>query len=506
MLRACPRHPMTETQRAASRMTIDPIRVLFVTPECAPLVKTGGLADVSAALPAALTRIAVDVRVLMPAYAQVLARLPALEELARIPGTAHFPPARLLRTSTDADVPLLLLDCPELFDRPGGPYMDAAGAEWPDNALRFGQLSRVAALLAGNRSPLDWLPEVIHCNDWQAGLAPAYLHFDAEPHAASLVTIHNLAFQGVFDAGYVDRLGLPAGSFHMHGLEYYGRLSFLKAGLRYADRITTVSPTYAAEIQREPLGMGMQGLLAERRDALSGILNGIDTALWDPARDPMIAQPYDAATLAAKAGNKRALQQRLGLRVDADVPLLAVVSRLAYQKGIDLILEAADALCALPAQLAVLGSGEQPLEHALAALAARARGSVAAVLGFDEALSHLFEAGADMFLMPSRFEPCGMNQMYSQRYGTVPVVHATGGLVDSVIDCTPQSLAAGTATGFSFAPAEAAALLATVSRAVQAYRTPRTWQALQRAGMARDFSWNDGARRYRELYAGLAAR
>ncbi|MGE0875757.1 MAG: glycogen synthase GlgA [Burkholderiales bacterium] len=497
---------MTESQRTQARMSTDPIRALFVTPECAPLVKTGGLADVSAALPAALTRIAVDVRVLMPAYAPVLAQFPAREEIARIPGTAHFPAARLLQAGLDGGVPLLLLDCPELFDRPGGPYMDAAGAEWPDNALRFGQLSRVAALLAGSRAPLDWRPEVLHCNDWQAGLAPAYLHFAAEPHAASLITIHNLAFQGVFDAGYVGELGLPADSFHMHGLEYYGRLSFLKAGLRYAGHITTVSPTYAAEIQREPLGMGMHGLLAERRDALSGILNGIDTALWDPARDPLIAQPYDAASLAAKAASKRALQQRLGLRVDADVPLLAVVSRLAHQKGIDLVLEAADALCALPAQLAVLGTGEQALEQALAARAACTPGSVAAVLAFDEALSHLFEAGADIFLMPSRFEPCGMNQMYSQRYGTVPVVHATGGLVDSVTDCTPRTLAAGTATGFCFAPAQAHAMLGAVTRAAHAYREPQTWQALQRAGMARDFSWDEGARRYRELYARLLTR
>jgi len=486
-------------------MNNNPLRVLFATSECAPYAKTGGLADVSAALPAALARAAVDVRILLPAYRSVLQQLPDARELARLPATSFFPAARLLGAQAGDGVPLLLLDCPALYDRPGGPYLDAEGGEWTDNAIRFGLLSRVAADLGGEGSPLSWRPQVIHCNDWQTGLAPAYLRFRDGLKAGSLVTIHNLAFQGVFEPDLVAALGLPAESFSPSGVEYYGKLSFLKAALRYAGAITTVSPTYAAEVQREPLGMGMQGLLAERRDVLFGILNGIDTVLWDPARDSLIAQSYDARSLAAKQVNKRVLQQRLGLAQDPEVPLVAVVSRLAYQKGIDLILEAAGAMLDLPVQLAVLGSGERELQRGLELLAGGAPGRVAASIGFDEGLAHLMEAGADLFLMPSRYEPCGMNQMYSQRYGTVPVVHATGGLADSVVDSTPDTLAAGTASGFAFHAPTAGALLQGVTRAVLAYRKPATWRALQVAGMTRDFGWGASALRYRELYARLAA-
>jgi starch synthase len=480
------------------------LRLLFATPECAPLVKTGGLADVSAALPAALAARGIDARVLLPGYRQVLAQLPDRREIARFAPMADFPSARLLQGQMAAGVPRIVLDCPELYDRPGGPYQDEAGSDWSDNALRFGLLSRVAALLGSAGSPLAWQPHVVHCNEWQTGLAPAYLRYAAGARAATLLTIHNLAFQGIFEPELVAALGLPADCFGPEGVEYYGKLSFLKAGLQFADAITTVSPGYAREIQSEALGFGMHGLLAARTDRLYGILNGIDTGLWNPATDPLIECGYSADTLASKMINKRALQRRLGLATAPDVPLFAVVSRLTEQKGLDWLLQITPRLLALPAQLALLGGGDAELERGFVALAQRHPQQMSASIGFDEPLAHLIEAGADAFLMPSRFEPCGMNQMYSQRYGTPPVVRATGGLADTVVDCTPATLAQGSASGFVFREPSAAALLAAVERAAGAWREPATWRALQRNGMARDFGWGASARRYAEIYATLA--
>lgn len=480
------------------------IRSLYVTSECAPLAKTGGLADVSAALPAALRELSVDVRMLMPAYRGVLGQLEGTKPIAQFPASASFPGAQLLQAYGPQGVPLLLVECAALYERDGGPYQDPDGAEWQDNALRFGLLSRIAAELGSARSPLLWHPQVVHCNDWQAGLAPAYLRFDPQARARSLITIHNLAFQGIFEPHWVGQLGLPAESFGMDGIEYYGKASFLKAALAYADAINTVSPTYAAEIQREPLGMGLQGLLHARRGVLEGILNGVDTAAWNPADDPAIAQTFDARAPEGKRANKRALQAQLGLEEASGVPLLAIVSRLTEQKGIDVVLEAAAELLELPAQLAVLGSGQREFEDRLRQLAAGRAGRAAVRIGFDEGLAHRIEAGADIFLMPSRFEPCGMNQMYSQRYGTVPLVHATGGLLDSVVDCTAGTLAAGTATGFIFRDLSAQGLLRSVRRALEVYRMPAAWRSLQIAGMQADFSWGASARRYREIYARLA--
>ena len=482
-----------------------PLRVLFATSECAPLVKTGGLGDVSAALPAALVALGVDARILLPGYRQVLAQLPRCREIARFAPSADLPAARLLQVPDAPGVPLYVLDCPQFFDRPGGPYQNEAGSDWSDNALRFGLLSRAAALLGSAASPLDWRPQVIHCNEWQTGLVPAYLRYAAGARAATLLTIHNLAFQGIFEPALVAALDLPAHSFGPDGVEYYGKLSFLKAGLQLADAITTVSPRYALEIQGEALGFGLHGLLSARKDRLYGILNGVDTALWNPATDPLIANRYGAGTLAAKAGNKLALQQRLGLAATHDLPLFVVVSRLTEQKGLDWLLEIAPQLLALPAQLAVLGGGDAELERGFVALARRHPQAVSATIGFDENLAHLLEAGGDAFLMPSRFEPCGMNQMYSQRYGTPPVVRATGGLADTVVDCSPAALADGSASGFAFNEPSADALLAAVVRAADAWRDDATWRALQRNGMARDFGWDASARRYAEIYARLAA-
>jgi len=494
-----PSAPDTATQAG-------PLRILFATSECAPLVKTGGLGDVSAALPAALARLGVDVRILLPGYRQVLEQLPERHEIARLAASADFPVSRLLQGRMAPGVPLFVLDCPELYDRPGGPYQNEAGSDWSDNALRFGLLSRVAALLGSADSPLDWRPQVVHCNEWQTGLAPAYLRYAAGARAASLQTIHNLAFQGIFEPALVGAFGLPPECFTPDGAEYYGKLSFLKAGLQFADAITTVSPGYALEIQGEALGFGLHGVLAARKDRLYGILNGIDTGLWNPASDPLIACHYTAATLAAKAGNKSALQRRLGLAPSPAVQLFAVVSRFTEQKGLDWLIEIAPQFLALPAQLAILGSGDPQLEHSFLALAQSDPRQVSTNIGFDEPLAHLIEAGADAFLMPSRFEPCGMNQMYSQRYGTPPIVRATGGLADTVVDCTAATLADGSASGFVFQEPGPAALLDAVTRAARAWRDGTTWRALQRNGMARDFGWDASARRYAEIYARLAKK
>jgi starch synthase len=480
------------------------LRILFATPECAPLVKTGGLGDVSAALPAALKRLGADVRILLPAYRAVLAQLPDCLDIARFAATADLPQARLLQGATPSNVPLYALDCPQLYDREGGPYQNEAGSDWADNALRFGLLSRVAALLGSAASPLEWRPDVVHCNDWQTGLAPVYLRYAAGARAATLQTVHNLAYQGIFEPELVAALGLPPECFTPDGVEYYGKLSFLKSGLQCADAITTVSPTYAIEIQSEALGFGLQGLLAARRDSLYGILNGIDTGLWNPATDAAIACRYDAETLAAKGVNKRALQRRLGLASAPEAPLFAVVSRLTAQKGVDWLLQIAPQVLALPAQLAILGSGEPQLERGFRALAHRHPEQVSTSIGFDESLAHLIEAGADAFLMPSRFEPCGMNQMYSQRYGTPPIARATGGLADTVVDCNPATLADGSAGGFVFHEASARALLAAVQRAASTWRDHASWRVLQRNGMARDFGWDTSARRYAAIYARLA--
>jgi len=462
-------------------------RVLFVTPECAPMTKTGGLGDVSAALPDALRAAGVDVRTLLPGYGEVLSALgPArLQASVRLLGFE----CRLLWAE-----PFLALDCPQLYARDGGPYQTNDGRDWDDSALRFGVLSKIAALLGTPRSPLAWRPQVVHCHDWPAALAPVYLNGEPE-RAATLMTVHNLAFQGNFDAGLLGPLELAPSCFTLEGVEFYGRLSFLKGGLAYADALSTVSPTYAREIQTAELGCGLDGLLRKRRASLSGILNGIDTVTWDPATDPRIARRYDAGALEAKPANKAALQQRMHLPLDDELPLLGAVGRFTHQKGIDLLAAAADEIVSMPAQLVVLGKGEQEHERALLAAAARHPGRIAVAVGFNEDLAHAIEAGADAFLMPSRFEPCGLNQMYSQRYGTPPVARATGGLVDTVVDGV---------TGFLFERAESAALVAAVRRVLAAYRDPARWTRIQRAAMAQDFSWAAAARRYAGLYRRLA--
>ena len=452
------------------------MRVLFATSECTPLAKAGGLGDVSAALPAALRALGVDVDTLLPGYAGVLENLGEATEKERFSELGCD--CRLLRSGH-----LLVLDCPALYQRGGSPYQDPGGQDWPDNALRFGLLSRVAARLPGY--------DVIHCNDWPTALTPIYTKVPA------LLTIHNLAFQGNFERAWLERLGIGQQYFSTEELEFHGRISFLKGGLVHAGALTTVSPTYAREIQTAEFGAGMDGLLRKRSGALSGILNGIDTDEWNPVADQHLAVRYDFQTIDRKLQNKEALQERLNLERDSSMPLIGFVGRLTHQKGVDLIAAAIAELAALPAQIALLGKGDRELEGALGAAAARHPGRVAMATGFDEPLAHLIEAGADLFLMPSRYEPCGLNQMYSQRYGTLPVARATGGLADTILDGE---------TGFLFERAETSALTAAVRRAVAAWREPGRWREMQVAAMRRDFSWAAAARRYADLYSRLATQ
>jgi starch synthase len=452
------------------------MRVLFATSECTPLAKAGGLGDVSAALPAALRAFGIEVDTLLPGYAGVLEQLGEASEEERFSELGCD--CRLLRSAH-----LLVLDCPALYQRGGSPYQDAGGQDWPDNALRFGLLSRVAARLRGY--------DVLHCNDWPTALAPIFTT------APALLTIHNLAFQGNFERAWLERLGIGQQYFSTDELEFHGRISFLKGGLVHAGALTTVSPTYAREIQTAEFGAGMDGLLRQRSGALSGILNGIDTAEWNPAEDRYLAARYDSQTIHRKLQNKESLQERLNLERDSRMPLIGFVGRLTHQKGVDLIAAAIAELAALPAQIALLGKGERELEAALGAAAARHPGRVAMATGFDEPLAHLIEAGADLFLMPSRYEPCGLNQMYSQRYGTLPVARATGGLADTILDGE---------TGFLFERAETSSLTAAVRRALAAWREPGRWREMQGAAMRRDFSWAAAARQYADLYSRLARR
>lgn len=482
-----------------------PLSVLFATSEMAPWVKTGGLGDVAAALPAALRQAKQDIRVLLPCYPALKQAFPKARPVAAIPSLAPaLPAARLLAAEADG-LPLLLLDCPELYDRPGNPYLDPLGDDWPDNAIRFGLLSRVAALLGQAATPLDWRPDVVHANDWQAALAPAYLHY--EGGAASVVTVHNIAFPGCFAKPTRAALGLPEHAWRFDGVEFHDQLSFLKAGLQLATLISTVSPTYAREIQHEEFGYGLAPLLRHRRAHLRGILNGIDTAIWNPASDPALAAPYASNRLAAKRINKAALQREMGLTEASDRPLFGVVSRLTLQKGLDLLLTIGDGISHLPAQLALLGSGDKTLEAGFLDLAERFPGQIAVKLGFDEGLAHRIEAGADCFLMPSRFEPCGLNQMYSLRYGTPPLVRATGGLADTVVDVNEATLADKSANGFVVPDATPHALWETMERACATWHDKRRWQRLQQNGMRRDFSWTHAANEYIRLYRdAIAAR
>lgn len=481
--------------RTFPRSDTSRLKILFVSTECSPWVKSGGLGDVSSALPRALVGLGHDVRVLLPAYAALRPLITQAGDSVHIEPQGPWPGATLNRLDLEG-FPLWVLDCPELYDRAGSPYGDAAGHDHADNALRFAFLSHVAAELCAPAGPWStWAADILHANDWPTGLAPAYLSLLPQARAASVFTIHNLAFQGNFDAALAPHLAIPAAWLNVEGILHWNRISMMKAGLRHAGVVTTVSPTYAREIQSPEFGCGLEGMLQLRSNALVGLLNGIDTREWNPATDTLIASRYSAGEWTAKARNNEALRKRMGLATGRGI-LFGMVSRLTSQKGVDLVLESLERLLELGGQLVVLGSGEAALEQRLRDAAQRWPGRVAVQIGFDEALAHLVEAGADCFLMPSRFEPCGLNQMYSLVYGTPPIVHATGGLADTVTDAD----ASPDGTGFVMTAPTSTALSDAIERAVRAFADRPRWRRLQQRGMRRQFGWSRGAAGYVAAY------
>ncbi|CAN7416782.1 glycogen synthase GlgA [Bradyrhizobium sp. LjRoot220] len=478
------------------------VRVLAVVSEIYPIVKTGGLADVVGALPIALRADGIETRTLVPGYPDVIKALVVAEELLHVPDFFGGP-ARLLGGS-HGSLDLFVLDAPHLYARPGNPYVTPDGIDWPDNGMRFAALSKMAAEIGQGAIP-SFVPDVLHAHDWQAGLAPAYLHLTHRPRPATVMTVHNLAYQGRFPHHMLAAFGLPPESFSIHGVEYYGAISFLKAGLQFADRITTVSPTYAREIQTDEGGMGLGGLLRERSQVLSGILNGIDISVWDPEIDPDIAARFSATEPAPRAVNKLALQRRLGLDPSPNALLLGVVSRLSWQKGLDILLENVPTILGEGMQLALLGSGDADLQQGYQAAAKAHAGRIAVVIGYDEALAHLIQAGADALAVPSRFEPCGLTQLCALRYGAVPIVSQVGGLADTVMDAGEAGTAGGVATGFTFGPVTAEALDGALRRANILWQDRPAWRSLQTNGMSTDVSWRNRASRYAALYRDVVA-
>jgi len=482
-------------------------KVLFVAGEAHPLMKTGGLGDVVGSLPQALNALGEDVRILLPGYRDALRQLDSSKVVTEFMLPPLAMPVRLHEAKLPGTrVKTWLIDFPPAYDRLGHPYLNEHGHDWHDNATRFALLARVAVLIGLGMKRLRWQPDIVHGHDWQAGLVPALLSLEAK-RPATVFTIHNLAYQGVFPHDTFVSLGLPAALWSYDALEFYGQMSFIKGGIAFADRVTTVSPTYAQEIQTPEFGHGLDGLLRHRSADLRGILNGIDQKVWNPQRDTLLPARYTSSRVTAgKAANKAALQAEMGLAADPDAPLLGMVSRLVEQKGIDLVIEALPILLARGAQGVILGAGEARYEQALRDLARQFPGQLAVLIGYDETLAHRIIAASELFLMPSRFEPCGLTQLYSLRYGTVPVVRRVGGLADSVVDATEETLDDGTATGVVFEPANSAALVAAVERGIALHRKRRTWLALCRHGMHQEFSWQQSALAYQQLYDELVPR
>jgi starch synthase len=496
---------------------------LLASSEVLPFAKTGGLADVVGTLPRALEQRGVAPTVILPFYRTARkGKTPVspTEHLLQVPLGNRIILARLWRsTLPDSAVPVWLIEQNDFFDRDDPTrqrglyqFVDEGSRKWdyPDNGLRFAFFSK--AILEACRV-LDYWPDVLHCNDWQTGLVPVFLREATPKHSRfdsirTLYTLHNLAYQGVFPRSFFDELGLPGWLFSMPYLEYYDHLNFLKAGIVFADWLNTVSPTYAKEIHQTNLGCGLQGALTEHRDRLSGIMNGIDYHAWNPATDPKIAARYTPESIGeGKPKCKAALQVELNLAAEPHTPLLAVVARLVEQKGIELILKAAGPLLSQGVQLIVLGEGDASYQEQLRMLEFGHPRRMKAVIGFDEDLAHRIEAGADIFLMPSVYEPSGLNQLYSLKYGTVPVVRVTGGLADTIVDTTDETLTKGTATGFSFHAIAGWALRETVERALDIYRNrPKDWLQIQQTGMRQDWSWNRSAAEYERLYRRLAER
>ena len=485
------------------------MKILFVTSEVFPLIKTGGLGDVAYALPAALSAKGEDVRVIVPAYPQVLDLV-----YSRAAGHEHDKNSGLSigdpfgvgevhlfeSVLPDTNVPVILVDCPALYARPGNPYTQHNGEDWPDNDLRFALLAWAAAKCATRGNITGWFPDVVHANDWQAGLTAAYLHYWSG-HAdrpKMIFTIHNIQFQGLFDPSVLPKIGLPKEAFAIDGLEYYGQVSYLKAGIFYSDVVTTVSPTYAKEILTPEYGMGMEGLLQKRSKNLKGLINGIDHKLWSSETDPWLEHPYGRKKLSPKQLNKAHIQRELHLPEDKDALLFSMVTRLTEQKGVDLLIEILPQLIEMNAQVAILGTGDEEMEKTLRTLS-DTHENIAVRIGYFEALAHQIIAGSDVFLMPSRFEPCGLTQMYALRYGTLPLVRQSGGLADTVIDLDQND----EGTGFVFEAVDSGALLQAVQRAMDLFQDKKAWKKAQRRAMAMDFGWESASNAYKTLYSEL---
>jgi starch synthase len=482
------------------------MRVLYITAELYPWVKSGGLGDVAAALPPALIEQGADVRLLLPGFRGFLDAFSSITDVVRLPTPFTAARVRIARAKLPGTSNLAyLVDDPASYDRPGSPYASPDGNDWPDNHRRFALFGWIAASLARG-ADRSWQPEILHGHDWHAGLAPAYLA--AEPpmgaRASTVFTIHNLAYRGLFPAAVFPELALTPGFFSVDGVEFFGMISFLKAGIFYADRLTTVSPTYAYEIRTPVFGWGLDGLLRSRAAGLTGILNGVDPLFWDPRHDTNLPRPYGVKNApAGKQTAKAALQNRLGLDPLEDAPLFGAVSRLTPQKGLDLVLGGLPDLVAAGTELALLGAGDSDLELGFTAAAAQHRGRIGVEIGYDESLAHLIIGGADVILVPSRFEPCGLTQLYALRYGSLPLVRRVGGLADTVIDANAATLADGIATGFVFDDDNSEALTAAVRRAVDLFRQPELWNRMMRHAMAQDFSWEEAARQYVTVYRTL---
>jgi starch synthase len=478
------------------------MNLLFVASECAPFIKTGGLADVIGAVPKSLATEGIDVRVMIPAY-PALAGLKDTGETVMQFDDLFGGPARILAVKAEG-LDLLLLDAPHHYDRSGNIYLGTDGQDWHDNDTRFAALSFAAAQV-GLSGLGDWKPDVINAHDWQAGLVPVYLRQDDRPSPPVVLTIHNIAFQGVFDGTRLAPLGINADMFTQQGVEYYGKISFLKAGISLADKITTVSPSYAAELLTPEFGMGLDGLLRERHADLHGILNGIDLDVWDPATDDGLVATYSATKLAGKKKNRAELQSRFGLS-KGDGPLFCVVSRLTSQKGLDMLLDCLPDLVAQGGQLALLGTGEPYLERAFIDASNRYSGSVGTIIGYDESLSHLIQAGSDAILIPSRFEPCGLTQLYGLRYGTLPVVARTGGLADTVIDANDAALATDCATGVQFAPINSIMFGHAITRTCALFAKPEIWDGMMQRAMRHPVGWDVSAAAYLDVYKSAQSR
>jgi len=483
----------------------DRLRVLFVSSEIYPLAKTGGLADVSAALPWALLAQGVDVQLMMPGYPGALEAAANKSVQVELEDYLGFGLLRLIAARTpDTGLPLWLVDCPKLFRRAGGLYQDENRQDWPDNAERFAMLNHVAAHLGSGRVLPDWVADIVHANDWHLGLLPLLLAGIDGPRPASVLTVHNLAYQGVFPADHFPKLGLPSEAFSPDGVEYYGQISFLKAGIRHADQITTVSPTYAREILTPEYGCGLENVLKARVSVLSGILNGIDHKVWDPANDPYLTRSFSSRDLGGKRACRTALQRELGLEVSESTPLVAYLSRMTDQKMTDVVVEAWSRILEKDLQVAILGEGDPAIESGFRMAAQRYPGKAAVHIGYDEPLAHRLLAGADILLHPSRFEPCGLTHRYAMRYGSLPIVRLTGGLADTVVDCSDRTMRDGTANGFAFEAMTADDMLACLDRALAVYGQPVSWRRTQRRAMESFHGWEGAAQRYIEIYRRLA--